>query len=334
MPFQILALSGGGYLGLFTACILAEIEKQTGRPIAQSFDLIAGTSVGGIIALGLASEVPAERIRQLFWDRGEEIFSNRRRPKSSLGGFLELRRFFCRPKYKDDGLRRAVSDVLGNGTKLGEAKHRVLIPAVNMTKGSVQMFKTPHHPSFVRDHALRMVDIALATSAAPTFFPLAEIQDALFVDGGIVANAPDLCAVHEATHFLEQSRDDVHVLSIGTTTSQFSLSHATGRKLGAVSWVRGGRLFSTMISAQQQLTDFLLKHQLGDRYLRIDAMQSREQEADLALDVATAAARKTISGLAQGAYQNIAANPRFLAMLNHTPSAPTFFAGTQASAAR
>ncbi|HKJ73572.1 MAG TPA: patatin-like phospholipase family protein [Alphaproteobacteria bacterium] len=80
-PFQILSLSGGGYLGYYTISVLVELEKRAGRPLAQCFDLTAGTSIGGIIALCLAREITAARIRDAFLDNGTEIFSDR--PKSS-----------------------------------------------------------------------------------------------------------------------------------------------------------------------------------------------------------------------------------------------------------
>jgi patatin-like phospholipase/acyl hydrolase len=80
-PFQVLALSGGGYLGLYASEILARLEDRAGRPIGSCFDLIAGTSVGGVLAAGIALDVPASRMRDLFIERGQDIFSGRRRPR-------------------------------------------------------------------------------------------------------------------------------------------------------------------------------------------------------------------------------------------------------------
>ena len=322
MAFQILALSGGGFLGLYTAEILARLEQRAGKPLAQCFDLVAGTSVGGILAIGLALEVPAARMRDLFDERGTRIFSKRPKPRY---GWLDLWRSVCGSKYSDHELRLAVSDLIGEETKISAAKHRLLVPAVNMTKGSVQMFKTGHHPSFGTDPHRRAVDVAMATSAAPTYFPLAEMDNAHFVDGGLVANAPDLCALHEATHFLGQDHSSIEILSIGTTTTGFSLKRSLGRNMGSWKWMSRGRLFSTVVSAQQQLIDYILQHQLGRRYFRIDARQSEEQQADLALDVANDAARGTLLGLAEGSYQKASADPRLAAMLSHAAPSPQFF---------
>jgi patatin-like phospholipase/acyl hydrolase len=322
MAFQILALSGGGYLGLYTAEILARLEQQAGKPLGRCFDLIAGTSIGGILAIGVAMEKPAAEMRDVIVGRGTRIFSNRRKPRFS---WMDTPRSFLSPKYSDRELKIAIADMIGEETKISAAKHRLLVPAINMTTGSVQMFKTGHDPKFGIDPGRRAMDVALATSAAPTYFPLAEVGDAHFVDGGLVANAPDLCALHEATHFLDQDRADLRVLSIGTTTTGFSLKRTLGRNMGSWKWMSRGRLFSTVVSAQQQLTNFILGHQLGERYLRIDAIQSPEQQVDLALDVATEAARGTLLGLAEGSYQKAFADPRLKEMLCHVAPAPQFY---------
>ena len=194
-----------------------------------------------------------------------------------------------------------------------------------MTKGSVQMFKTAHDPRLVTDYRRRAADVAMATSAAPTFFPLAEIDGAYSADGGLVANAPDMCALHEACVFLGTKADDVSILSIGTTTTGFSLPRSLGRRLGIWKWTARGRLFSTIVSAQQQMVDFMLRHQLGNRYHRIDVRPGEEQQTDLALDVANADAQGTLRGLAEGSYQQIATNALLVSMLTHQAPAPKFY---------
>jgi predicted acylesterase/phospholipase RssA len=323
VSFQILAQSGGGFLGLYTAEILTRLEEQANRPLGQCFDLISGTSAGGLLALALlAFEIPMAKVRDLFIDRGTQIFSERRRARY---WWADVHRSLLRPKYDGTELRKAIEDVLGVETLLGHAKHRLVIPAVNMTKGSVQMFKTAHHPNFVRDHLRRAADIALATSAAPTFFPLAEIDHAYFADGGLVANAPDMCALHEACIFLDTNPADVSILSVGTTTTGFSLPRSIGRHLGSLNWTARGRLFSTIVSSQQQLVDFMLRHQLGERYLRIDARPGEEQQTDMAMDVADKSAQGTLLGLAEGSYQQYSTYPKLLSMLAHTPVKPKFY---------
>ena len=96
--FQVLSLSGGGYRGLYTAKILADLEQEIGGPIAQRFDLIAGTSIGGILALAVAMEIPAEQMVKLFEQHGQEIFKRR----LSLWGIV-------RAPYSPEPLKRLLS---------------------------------------------------------------------------------------------------------------------------------------------------------------------------------------------------------------------------------
>lgn len=325
MPFRILALSGGGYRGLYTAHILAEFEKKAGKPIARCFDLIAGTSIGGILALGLAMEVPAAAIRDKFIADGESIFSAREKPRGLFSNIRDIARFIWKPKYDAAALRKTIEDVLGEDVNLGAAKHRVIVPAINMSTGAVQVFKTAHHKTFVRDHQLRMVDIGLATSAAPTIFPMARVGNWNFVDGGLFANAPDFCALHEANHFLDVARDEIQILSVGTTTTRYSLANSSGTNFGAFQWLIGGRLLSTTISAQQQLTEFTLVHLLGDRFIRVDQQQSHEQAEELGLDVATKNARDTILGLADATVQRTIVDRRIIDILAGTAVPAAFF---------
>jgi hypothetical protein len=324
MSFQILALSGGGYRGLFTIEILARLEQQAKRPIADCFDLITGTSIGGVIAIGLALGKSPDTIKKNFLDHGEDIFTRGEPPRGRLARLNAFWNQWWYPKYDGTVLRETIEGILGKDARLGDARTRLLIPSINMTKGSVQMFKTAHHPGFLNDYKLSAVDIAMATSAAPLYFPMAKIGNSDFVDGGIVANAPDMCAVHEAVKFLDQDIEDISVLSIGTTTSQFSLPSSLGRDLGRKHWLENGRLASTVMSSQQQLVDFMLTHQLGDRYVRFDKQPSPEQMSDLGLDLATENRRQTLLGMADGCYQALSNNSRVLEMLKHQPPKPIF----------
>lgn len=112
MTFQILSLSGGGFLGLYTASVLADLEERIGAPLASRFDLIAGTSVGGIIALGIANEIPAATIKKLFEDRGSSIFSDRVPPRTTLEKARDVLRSAFRPKYQAAALRDTILEIL------------------------------------------------------------------------------------------------------------------------------------------------------------------------------------------------------------------------------
>nr|WP_229033212.1 CBASS cGAMP-activated phospholipase [Pseudomonas aeruginosa] len=174
--YHVLALSGGGYRGLYTATVLAELETALGRPIASHFDLICGTSAGGMLALGLAAEIPAHELKALFEEQGSRIFGCRSLPRQLLG-------FWLTAKHDSAGLKEVLTERF-QGTTIGDLKHRVLVPAVNYSTGRGQFFKTPHHPSFELDHRMKVVDVALATAAAPVYFPLARNDRGVFADGG------------------------------------------------------------------------------------------------------------------------------------------------------
>lgn len=322
MTFQILSLSGGGFLGLYSIAVIDQLERQIKRPIASCFDLLAGTSVGGIIALGLAANRPAREIRAAFENYGSRIFSKRPAPTTLFGKFVDSMRSATSAKYGSAALRETITTIVGKDTLIGDLAHPVIIPTVNLTKGKPQVFKTAHHPSFKVDHRLRVVDVALATSAAPTYFPVAEIEDELFTDGGLYANSPDLVALHEAEFFFKKNIDEIHMLSIGTTTTHFSISHVGRKDLGVWGWRR--RLAQTMISSQQMDVGYMLGHKLADRYVRIDEVQSKEQERDLGLDVATESAQKTIRGLAAGSVQRMLNDGHLGKILAYTAPEPAF----------
>lgn len=325
MAFQILSLSGGGFMGLYTACVLAELEAEIDRPIARCFDLIAGTSIGGIIALGLAAEVQAGAIRNAIAMDGPKIFSRKPPPQSNLAKRLSLMSNARHAKYRAGKLRATITSIIDEKKKIGHLQHRVMVPAVNLTKGSPQVFKTDHHPSFHRDWKVPVVDVALATSAAPTFFPLHQIRGELFADGGLYANSPDHLALHEAEYFLEQPLEDISILSIGTTTSRFSFSNSGEINLGWMGWMENQRLPRVMISAQQLNTDAMIGHRLKTRYLRIDQDQSPEQERKLALDCASPGAIDDLRALAEASVREHLGKGPLQSFLQHTAAPATFY---------
>ena len=328
--FQILSLSGGGFLGLYSVAVLAEIERQTETKIATHFDLLAGTSIGGIVALALAAEKPAGEIQASFEKHGERVFGSAPPPRSRSSILRDFMRRFFRSKHDPNRLRETIEEIIGADTRIGDLKHPVIVPAVNLSRGSPQIFKTPHHQDFRLDLELRVVDVALAAAAAPTYFPLAEIGEALYTDGGLFANSPDLLALHEAVHFFGHPEPDIRILSVGTTTSQFSFAYSSTRRFGIVHWFRDARLLNVIIASQQRSVDFMLRHRLGDRYLRLDEEQSKEQERILGLDVATAHAQRTIKAIAHGTFQNAVNNPVLQAMLAQQAPQPRFFHGPNA----
>ncbi len=322
MAFQILSLSGGGFLGLYTASVLAEIEQRTGRALADSFDLIAGTSVGGIIGLGISAGRSADEIKQSFLDDGDKIFSSRRPASNFLSTGARFLSGLPRSRYDPAPLRSVIERIVGADTRMSDLRRPTVIPAVNLTKGGPKVFKTGHHPHLFIDWQLKVVDVALATSAAPTYFPIHQIGAELFADGGMFANSPDLIALHEAETFLDVKRKDVRVLSVGTTTTAFAFSASAGRELGSFEWMKNERLPSVMIGSQQALTDDMMRHAIADRYVRIDRAQPPDQQAELALDCASAIAKRDLQSAAASSIAEVSSNHMLREILDH--AAPEF----------
>lgn len=328
--FQILALSGGGYRGLFTAKILADIEQEIQAPVATRFDLIAGTSIGGILALALALEIPAKTMVDLFVEHGEQIF----KPRFTMKSIFRAK---YSSKYLADLLQR---ENLFGQRLLGDCAHPVIVPAINYTRGLPVLFKTPHHESFKRDHRFRVVDVGMATSAAPTYFPRYVFENCQYVDGGLFANAPGLLGLHEAQKFFgyQGVLGEVSLLSIGTMSSKFTVDPNRNRNGGLLDW--GGfnpaatpeRLFGLSISAQEAMTDFMLGHLLSpDNYLHVDDVLTDERARAVALDRTDAAAQEVLLGSASEESKNLLGNAKFSSFVCHRPAPPIFYYGKHAA---
>jgi patatin-like phospholipase/acyl hydrolase len=293
---RVLSLAGGGFLGLYTAFVLEGLEARLGQPLGRRFDLIAGTSIGGLLALALAYEVPMARLVRLFVERGPEVFSSRALPDGAMSRLLDLSRSVLGPKYSGEPLRQALQAELGD-KRLADALHRVVVPAVDVELCQTKIFKTPHSPAHESDGDLSAVDIAMATCAAPAYFPCVRIGRRVYADGGLYAVAPDQVALHELEHFMGIEPRRVSMLSIGTATAHYRPAEGVRENAGAVSWLSGGRLVLTMISVQQQHVQAMLEDRLADRYLRLDA--DWPATAGLGIDVATAKAADILRGLAR-----------------------------------
>ena len=233
--FRILSLDGGGIKGTFTASVLATMEEMSGKSIPEYFDLIVGTSTGGIVALALGLGLPAHQIRDLYVHDGPRIFH-------ATGVRGSFRRFFW-AKHDSGRLRKALNGEFG-ARRLGESTTRLVIPSFNVVSGDVHLFKTSHHPRFKRDYLWKVKDVAMATSAAPTYFSIFHHEESglRLVDGGVWANNPVAVGVNEAIGVLGCTPDGIEVLSIGTTGAPFHVKpkkrHGRAYSVGGV--VRSG----------------------------------------------------------------------------------------------
>ncbi len=194
--------------------------------------MIAGTSTGGIIALGLAHGLTAREIREFYIERGGKIFP----PASHLGRWLRWVRQKLRYVYEREPLERTELLRIFGDSVLGQAKTRLCIPAFEGRHGEPWIFKTSHHPHYQKDRVERMVKVALSTAAAPTFFEALPNNGYVMVDGGLWANNPVMNALVEALACYDLDRGQVQILSLGCGETSFKVDEgksgadSSGRK--------------------------------------------------------------------------------------------------------
>lgn len=209
--FQILALDGGGIKGLFSAALLAKLEEDTKMRVTDHFDLITGTSTGGIIALGLSIGMRPKEIVEFYKNIGPLIFS------FNGNKWIKQWKHINGALYESKNLEAALKECFQDKT-LGECEKRVVIPAYNLSKDEVYIFKTRHHKRIRRDPNVQIWKAAMATSAAPTYFSsFNKVDHVRLIDGGIWANNPSLVGITEAVNLLDIELKDIRLLNIGTT---------------------------------------------------------------------------------------------------------------------
>ncbi len=269
--YHILSLDGGGIRGLLTSKLLERLEKE--HPgFLDEVDLIAGTSTGGILALGLAAGLKPAEISDIYQSKGKDIFADTIWDK--LG---DLDRAF-QPEYSNKPLKKAVLDIIGD-KKLKDLDKQVLITTFDLDGGvssrtGVRSWKPKFFHNFPgedSDGEESTVDIALRTSAAPTYFPIYQG----YIDGGVIANNPSMCALAQALHpdTGDQKLSQVTVLSVGTGTNPKFIPREDGN-WGLTQWAP--HLVSIMIDGGSGVSDYQCKQILGPRYFRLNAIFQEE----------------------------------------------------------
>lgn len=231
---KILSIDGGGIKGVIPAAFLATIEEATGKRIVDHFDLITGTSTGGIIALGLGMGMSAKEVLKFYQKNGPAIFSQENSPGiyGCLKGWVKRKarvaRHLAFAKYSPTELENALNEAFG-GYKLGQSETRLVIPAFNRQSREVHIFKTAHHERLKLDWKERAVDVALATAAAPTYLPAHMLDNGIsLLDGGVWANNPVAVGVVEACSVLGWPNENLRVLSLGCVESMINIEKSTG----------------------------------------------------------------------------------------------------------
>lgn len=269
-PLRVLSIDGGGMRGLYSATYLsalaAEAAKRRGvkeLDVGKAFDLIVGTSTGGIIACALAAGIALERVAAVYRQRGKAVFPVKM-PDRPLALLWQI---VSRPKHLAAGakaLAQSLEEVFGNLTVRAVYDSRriaLAIPAVEMGRHRAWVFKTPHLNGH-RDDNFRLVDVCLATSAAPLYRSMARVPNPnlvgghcyTFVDGGLWANNPVLVAVIDALRMTEPGAR-IEIFSLGTCSPPVGDVPGSDVNRGLLEWKFGAEAATLSIDAQQSAYD-------------------------------------------------------------------------------
>jgi len=310
MP-KILSIDGGGIRGLIPGAVLAAIEKSTGKPIARLFDVVAGTSTGGILACGLNApgadgnpRFSASSLVDMYINDGARIF-----PQHIFERVTEL----VGEKYPATGIEEVLRQYVGE-SRLSETVTEVLVTAYDIERRKPKFFRSRDaREDPTRDHPLWMV--ARSTSAAPTYFepfklpgPTPGDYEAL-VDGGVFANNPAMCAYVDGSAGPGQVQpDDVLVVSLGTGSQNRPIPYGQARGWGQLQWAKP--ILDVVFDGISATTDYQLAQILGDgHYFRLQA------ELTIASDQMDRATAENLRDLQLQAEQLIADNAPALARI-------------------
>ncbi len=272
MPnFRILSFDGGGIRGVLTAVLVNRLLGEYPTLLQDRPDTItmfAGTSTGGILALGMAAGLTPAQIRDLYVTNGKLIFdSSWTRDVVEIGGLSGA-------KYDNANLKQILRETFG-ALKLKDLKPRVLIASFSLDNQAPDPSSRTWNPKFFHnfsgtdsDGESLLVDVAMSTSAAPTYFP----SYGVYVDGGVIANNPSMAAVVQALDGRNQAGEratleGIKLLSVGTGAS---LEYIEGQDhdWGDAQWIKP--ILNVMMDGGVGVADFECAQLLGNRYCRIE----------------------------------------------------------------
>ncbi|MGB3691880.1 MAG: CBASS cGAMP-activated phospholipase [Spirulinaceae cyanobacterium] len=297
--FKVLSIDGGGIKGLYSSRILENFEKRFDCPIVDYFDLICGTSTGGLIALAISLKLPVRLISNLYQECGAAIFPKQRK------AIAFLKQTFWNGKHSNEALKKELNKVF-NDSFIEESYSLLCIPTFSLNDGRPFIFKFDHKEgNLKRDNRTKYVDVALATSAAPTYLPIVSIsnyRNRQFIDGGVYANNPTLIGVVEALrYFVGQDKQfqNLKVLSIASLESSPGRLTIKKQNRSFVDWNKD--IFSVFSEGQAYSTEYFIQTLSSHTntpfdYVRIpSAILSTEQWSIISMDNASDEALNLLS---------------------------------------
>lgn len=297
--FKILSIDGGGIKGLYSSTIIEHLETKYDCSISDYFDMLCGTSTGGLIALALSLKIPASTLSNLYMEKGSKIF-----PNTPI--LNTIKQVLWGGKYKDKQLKKNLQEIYGD-RKLGDSNNLLCIPTYSLTDARPWVFKFDHKEGQLdRDNKARYVDVALSTSAAPTYLPLCEIDyydNKQFVDGGVWANDPTMVGLIEALkYFVGKGKeyDSIQILSISSLSTTGGKPIGLNRYRSFAKW--RADLFDVFSTGQSSFTEYFMNsiREFNDvkvEYIRIPSEKiASGQECLVKMDKTTSKAIHFIRG--------------------------------------
>ena len=258
---RVLAIDGGGIRGLIPALVLAELERRAGRRTFELFDLIAGTSTGGIVACALCAPeaLPASELVKLYEEEGPEIFDRSLFQRiRSADGLLD-------EKYDDAALDRALERFLGS-KRLSETKPDLIVPAYDTALPGPYFFKSSKARETPESDDFPLSVVARATSAAPTYFEPVEAGERSLVDGGVFAANPAMCGLAEVLNTVAPR--EVVLVSLGTGERTHRRQFDEIKDWGLAKWARP--ILDVVFDGASDAVNYQLERVLGpERYWRL-----------------------------------------------------------------
>jgi uncharacterized protein len=274
---KVLSIDGGGIRGIVPAIILSALERRVGKELSQVFDLIAGTSTGGIIALGIGTTANSgkpyspDELLNMYVENGAAIFKK---------SWLTAERELIMPKYSPDALE-ATLERFFQKTMFSTALTPLLISSYDLQSEQPFFFKS-HFITAQPNYDWDIVSIARSTSAAPTYFPPFHLtngkEDYALVDGGVFVNNPAMAAYAEARN-LYPDADKFTVISVGTGDRQDSVSYAVAKEWGLVGWAK--QIVPVFMDSVAGAVDYELEAILGADYTRLQVLHLQAAEGDM-----------------------------------------------------